>query len=81
MIPEKSIPSVNDFSAHYHKPPLLSLLWWQYGYINALDFPIARKNRITGEVQVRKYIHIFQYWTWFEVNDKYKSEFLSKKYW
>ena len=77
----KIMPSINDSTGNLHKPFIIANIFWQYGYINAFDMPIARKNRITGMVEVRRYNETFQYWGWMEVNDKYKTEFIAKKYW
>ena len=77
----KIMPSVNDNTGNFHKPSVISCVFWRYGYINAFDMPIARKHKITGNTEVRRYNETFQYWGWMEVNDKYKTEFVAKKYW
>lgn len=77
----KIMPSINDSTGNLHKPSVIASFFWHYGYINAFDMPIARKHRITRMVEVRRYNETFQYWSWMEVNDKYKTEFVAKKYW
>ena len=76
----KIIPSINDNTDDLHKPSVIARFVWRYGYIDAFDMPIARRNKITGMVEVRRYNEIFGYWAWMEVNDKYKTEFVAKKY-
>lgn len=77
----KVMPSINDNAGNLHKPSFIASFFWHYGYINAFDMPIARKHRITGMVEVRRYNETFRYWSWMEVNDKYKTEFIATKYW
>lgn len=75
------IPSINDDTAIMHKPSFIDKIFWNYGYIQVFDLPIARKNKVTGMVEVRRYNETFSYWGWMQANEKYKSDFIIKKYW
>ena len=77
----KIMPSITDNTGNLHKPSVISRLFFHYGCINAFDMPIARKHRLTGKVEYRRYNTSFQYWSWEEVNDKYKTAFVAIKYW
>ena len=77
----KALPSVKDEIKKIHIPSVLNRIFWDFGYIDAFDFPIARRNKINRSVEVRRYNKLFNYWGWVEVTDKYKPKFIKDKYW
>jgi hypothetical protein len=76
------IPTILDSDVGKHKPTLQSRIFWRYGYINSLEveYPVARKNRITGNVYFKSYSRLDGYY-WGRVTSKYAIKFISKKYW
>lgn len=77
----KRLPSIDDNTGNKHKPFSLACIFWHFGYLDYNDKPIARKHKLTGKTEVRYYNETFQYWCWVEVEDKFKTDFLAKKYW
>lgn len=49
--------------------------FYLYGYIDAFDNPKARRNIFTGKTWIWHYNHLFKYWSWYELSDKYRCKF------
>ncbi len=85
MIDIKLIPSIHDKDIHIHKPNLFEKIFYEYGYIDCyinafsnFKDPLARKNKISKVVYIKRYNETFSCWNWCKVEDRWGKYFKNK---
>ena len=60
----------------------ISGIFYQYGFTAAKEKYRARRNKITGNVELLQYNETFQYWCWVNGTEKAKTNFIrDNNYW
>jgi len=78
-IMDEIVASINGHTQK-SRPNILSFILWDYGYLESSYKPIARRNKITKTIQIRRYNNFDSIFEWYDANEKFNNRFVKYKY-